>query len=69
MSFGGRRVEEGQSTGPPPGVAWPVLREDPGTQFQPLVRRSATMLDTLFIVVTIAFFAITIAYTAGCERL
>jgi len=27
------------------------------------------MLDTLFIVVTIAFFAITIAYTAGCERL
>ena len=46
-----------------------MLREGSATQFQPLVRRSATMLDTLFIVVTIAFFAITIAYTAGCERL
>jgi len=27
------------------------------------------MLDVLFIVVTIAFFAITLAYTTGCERL
>jgi hypothetical protein len=28
-----------------------------------------TMLDVLFIVVTVAFFAISLAYTAGCERL
>jgi hypothetical protein len=27
------------------------------------------MLDVLFIVVTIGFFAITLAYTAACERL
>ena len=28
-----------------------------------------SMLDVLFVVVTVAFFAITLAYTAGCERL
>jgi len=27
------------------------------------------MLDVLFIAVTVAFFAISLAYTAGCERL
>jgi len=27
------------------------------------------MLDILFVVVTIGFFAITLAYTAACERL
>jgi len=27
------------------------------------------MFDLLFVVVTIAFFAITLAYTTGCERL
>ena len=27
------------------------------------------MFDLLFVAVTIAFFAITLAYTTGCERL
>jgi hypothetical protein len=33
------------------------------------VWEASPMLDVLFIVVTIGFFAITLAYTAACERL
>jgi hypothetical protein len=32
------------------------------------VHRRLPMLDLLFIGVTVAFFAITLAYTRGCER-
>jgi hypothetical protein len=28
-----------------------------------------TMLDLIFLLVTIAFFALALAYVAGCERL
>jgi hypothetical protein len=28
-----------------------------------------TMLDAVFVVVTVAFFVLSLAYVAGCERL
>jgi hypothetical protein len=43
------------------------LLESGGANSSPLEIK--TMLDVLFIVVTVAFFAISLAYTAGCERL
>jgi hypothetical protein len=31
--------------------------------------KGGAMLDLIFIVVTVAFFALSIAYTRGCDRL
>lgn len=31
--------------------------------------RSAPMLDLIFILVTVGFFVLAVAYTRGCERL
>jgi hypothetical protein len=49
-------------------MARQVLCSIAGRKFFPLLEIK-TMLDVLFIVVTVAFFAISLAYTAGCERL
>ena len=49
-------------------MARQVLCSIAGRKFFPLLEIK-TMLDVFFIVVTVAFFAISLAYTAGCERL
>jgi succinate-acetate transporter protein len=40
-----------------------------GTRSRHLVKAETRMLDLLFIVITIAFFLLAVAYVVGCERL
>jgi hypothetical protein len=53
--------------GDAPALARLLLKEQ--SELKPILLEGPPMLDVLFVVVTIGFFAITLAYTAACERL
>jgi hypothetical protein len=66
--FRASKPAEPGSAGRKDDMARQVLCSKAGASILPPLEIK-TMLDILFIVVTVAFFAISLAYTAACERL